>query len=248
MDSLTVFNNDGIELVINNKTKEIYATQNGYARMSGLSKQAVSKRLKGVNQDEIKFAEIQTVGGLQGVNLIPAGLVFEWSLKDNLDLAKAMGKAGATAFLYQVAGYKVDAQPAGASQPEQKVLPLSRETQAQLLFALKDLHDIDPDDRTRVILKAQIINLVEASQQSEPTPQLLSVTEVCAMHGIKIPYGKDSMLGKAVARTWRQLKESEPNVCKKHLDTGHVSEIKVYPTEFFERIIAIAQEYFPEPK
>jgi KilA-N domain len=128
-------------------------------------------------------------------------------------------------------------------EQEQKVLPLSRETQANLLFALKDIHDVDPDDRTRVILKAQIINLVESAQQADPEPQLLSVTEICEMNGIKIPHGKDSMLGKIVARTWRQIHDTDPQVCKKHLDTGHVSEIKAYPPEFFERVIAVAQEY-----
>lgn len=245
MDSLTVFNNNGIELVINEQTKEIFATQNGYARMSGLTKQAISKRIKGVNQTEIKTAEIQTLGGLQGVNLIPASLVFEWSLKDNLDLAKAMGTAGATAYLFRLAGYRIDAQLAEVSTPqsEQKVLPLSRETQAQLLLALSDSVKRAPNDRAELILQSQLINLVEVSQQAEPVQQLLSVTEVCALHGIKLPSGKDSVIGKKVANVWRLTNQSEPQHCKKYLDTGHCSEIKVYPTEFFERIITIAQEY-----
>jgi hypothetical protein len=109
MSNLQVFNNDGIELVIDSETGEAFATQSGYARMSGLSKQAVSKRIQGVNQVDIKTAEIVTDGGLQGVNLIPAKTVFKWLIKDNPELAEKMGEAGATVFIYKLAGYEPNA-------------------------------------------------------------------------------------------------------------------------------------------
>lgn len=107
MSKLTRYDNNGIELVIDNETGEAFATQAGYARMSGLSKQAISKRCQGVNQTELKSAEIPTTQGLRMVNLIPSKLVFKWAMKDNLDLALAMGEAGATVYMHQLAGYTV---------------------------------------------------------------------------------------------------------------------------------------------
>lgn len=109
MSSLARFDTEsGIELVINTDTGEAFASQAGYARMSGVSKQTISKRcLQGVNFQRVKMAEIETPGGLQGVNLIPAELVFEWLIKDNPSLAKEMGVVGATVYLHTLAGFKV---------------------------------------------------------------------------------------------------------------------------------------------
>jgi hypothetical protein len=107
--SLSVFNNDGLELVVNTDTNEAFATVSGYARMSGISKSAISRRVakrqfEGVNQNDIFQAEIQTAGGLQrAALLIPAEIVFEWMVDDNPRLAKVMGKAGANLFNLDVA-------------------------------------------------------------------------------------------------------------------------------------------------
>lgn len=107
MSNLTVFDNDGLELVINTQTGESFATQTGYARMSGLSQQAINKRCnRSDNQDGFLEAEIPTSKGLRTYNLIPAKLVFKWLMKDNPDLAERMGEAGATIFLQRLAGWE----------------------------------------------------------------------------------------------------------------------------------------------
>lgn len=111
MTSLTVFKNDGLEILIDTKTGESFATQAAYARMSGVSYPAVRKRVereKGSDIFLLKTAEIITGKGLQTVTLIPADIVFDWLIEDNPSLAKAMGKAGATVYLHQIAGYKVE--------------------------------------------------------------------------------------------------------------------------------------------
>ena len=69
--------------------------------------------LQGDNKDRVKTAQIQTPGGLQGARLIPADLIFEWLMGDNPKLALEMGKAGATLYIYKLAGYQVK-----ASEPE----------------------------------------------------------------------------------------------------------------------------------
>ena len=88
MNNLTRYETeDGIELVIDQQTGEAYATQAGYARMSGLSQQAINKRTQQTyNQDQLKFAELQTPQGLRLAQLIPIDMVLEFLVKDNPDL------------------------------------------------------------------------------------------------------------------------------------------------------------------
>lgn len=106
-NQLVRYDGEGIEILIDQVTGEAFASTSGYARMSGLSVPAISKRLKGVNRDEIKTAEISTSGGVQGVNLINAQLCFRWLMKDNPALALKMGECGATVFLHKLAGYEL---------------------------------------------------------------------------------------------------------------------------------------------
>ena len=75
MTNLTRFDQDGIELVIDTVTGAAYASQAGYARMSGVNYSTVKKRverLKGGDSLTLETTEIQTIGGLQEVTLLPA--------------------------------------------------------------------------------------------------------------------------------------------------------------------------------
>ena len=106
MTSLTRFElTEGLELFIDTETGEAFATVTGYALMANKAKSTISERLQGVRSEDIKTAEIFTPGGLQGVRLIPAKLVFQWLIKDNPELALVMGEVGATVYLHKLAGY-----------------------------------------------------------------------------------------------------------------------------------------------
>ena len=109
---------DGIELVIDTTTGEAFATVTGYAKLSRKDKSTISRRLKGVASEELKNSEMLTPGGLQGVVLIPAKLVFKWAIKDNPELAEKMGDAGATVFIHQLAGYKVSSTAVEPPKPQ----------------------------------------------------------------------------------------------------------------------------------
>lgn len=85
MSNLTTFNQDGIEIYIDNTTGESFASISGYSRMSGVSKSTVHNRLKGCSETDLKTAEILTRGGLQSVRLISFSLVLNWLSKDNPD-------------------------------------------------------------------------------------------------------------------------------------------------------------------
>ena len=47
----------------------------------------LSYRKKGVESNELKTAEVLTPDGLQGVELIPAKIIFRWMIKDNPELS-----------------------------------------------------------------------------------------------------------------------------------------------------------------
>lgn len=73
---------DGIELVIDLVTGEAFATQSGYARMSGKAKSTISKRVKN-ELGILEKVEIETLGGLQKTVLIPVHKSINWLIKDN---------------------------------------------------------------------------------------------------------------------------------------------------------------------
>ena len=139
---LTRFEQDGIEILINTLTGESFCSLSGYARMSGLSKQAIAKRCT-VNQTEVKYAEIQTASGLQGVKLINEHTISDWIVDDNPSIAKQLLKAGVRFYLLELAGYEVtstaitdpiDAMILGLQelkkvQAEQKRLAIAQEKQ-----------------------------------------------------------------------------------------------------------------------
>lgn len=107
----------GVELLIDTVTGEAFSSISAYARMSGLSKQAISQRLKGVNQTELKMTEIETPGGLQGVKLLTEDLISEWLPKDNPVLTKQLLKFGTRGFLHEMAGFKVSSSAVVSTPP-----------------------------------------------------------------------------------------------------------------------------------
>ena len=105
--NLKAYEKNGIELVINLDTGEAFATAKGYSRMASIPYSTVKNRVqKGDGTDDIQTALIPTLKGLQQGRLIPAKTIFKWALKDNQELALAMGTAGATVYLHQLAGYQ----------------------------------------------------------------------------------------------------------------------------------------------
>lgn len=133
MNTLTRYDNDGIELVIDNSTGEAFATVRGYARMAQKSHSTIIERLKRTGREnELKSAEIQTAQGLRTGRLMSAKLVFEWLMKDNPTLAAAMGEAGATVYLQRLAGW----QP---PVTEQKQLTRSQKLAEALVIAAEEI-------------------------------------------------------------------------------------------------------------
>ncbi|MCW5315615.1 hypothetical protein GTQ43_20905 [Nostoc sp. KVJ3] len=105
MTNLVAYNNDGLEIYIDNISGEAFASISSYARMSGLSQQAISKRVKAHNFKEMKTAEIQTRGGTQAHNLLTEDIIADWIVRDNPDVAAQFLKLGIRKFMHTLAGY-----------------------------------------------------------------------------------------------------------------------------------------------
>lgn len=152
---------DGVELVIDTQTGESFATQRGYARMSGRDPSTISRRCAKLDESGIiKDSEIDTGYGVKVVALIPADLVYDWMFEDNLPLAKAMGKAGATVYMHQLAGFSVSstAMIAPAPQPGPAKLGSSVEVTAAMLSPLKQLLSSVPES----LVDGFLLNQVQA--------------------------------------------------------------------------------------
>lgn len=105
--SLQRFDKDGIELVINTQTGETFATQAGYARMSGKPKSTISSRMTGGRKNLFNDAVIQTGQGVQSVRLIDEDTILDWLEKDNPGLLKGFSKLGLRASLHKIAGFEI---------------------------------------------------------------------------------------------------------------------------------------------
>lgn len=209
MSNITRYERDGIELAIDTETGEAFATQTGYARMSGLSQQAVNKRCQGYNAAELKTTEIQTAGGFQPCNLIPAKLAFKWMIKDNPELAEKMGECGATVFLHQIAGYQI---ASNATPPKPQPTVRSRDeamkaaaTISKLVSDLKsaglDLSDPTVESGCQEVILGILQGSQDPTQKSQSKPRKrTNLRVVPAPVEIDIPTLLTKIWDKAIAQ------------------------------------------------
>ena len=218
MNNLTRFDQGGIELLIDTVTGEAYASQMGYARMSGVNYSTVKKRverLKGGDTNTFKTAKIQTAGGLQEATLLPADLVYDWSFEDNPVLVRAMGKAGATVFMHQLAGFKISSTASITQKPLQ--LPPADVRVANLISALDRIGFDMENPRFNQGIKditGDILGLGRSALKPATSETWCGVAERAEQLGY--PVGevsrKRSQLGKWVARGGL-LKKQEARLC-----------------------------------
>lgn len=132
VSSLQRFDQDGIELIIDTQTGESFASQAGYARMSGVDYSTIRKRVErlGVTLEPLKRSQIETVDGFRAVTLIPEDLICQWLVKDNLELALKVMQLGVRLFLHTLAGFRVKSEAiAEVRQLESQIVKLNEEKQ-----------------------------------------------------------------------------------------------------------------------
>lgn len=104
MNNLTRFDNDGIEIFIN-ETGESFASIRGVARMAGKPASTI-KRFKVLRNFALHEAQIDTPGGKQGVALLDEDQIVEVLEKYNTSRLKQFAKLGVRVALHQIAGYR----------------------------------------------------------------------------------------------------------------------------------------------
>lgn len=98
---------DGLEIIIDTKTGESFASIKGYSRIGNISPAGIRKRLKSSgNYSEDKQAEILTNNGLRLGYLITEDLIAEWLPKDNPKMATAFMKLGIRMYMHTIAGFE----------------------------------------------------------------------------------------------------------------------------------------------
>ena len=123
----------GIEILINSITGESFCSVKGYARMSGISKSVITRRLREVTetsqggpqnehsttqalddgglqrgpQNDRITAQVMTISGLQSVRLITEEQIVEWLPNDNPVMASKLLRMGVRIALHGMAGYSV---------------------------------------------------------------------------------------------------------------------------------------------
>jgi hypothetical protein len=216
--NLTTFKTEsGIELVINTDTHEAYATQSGYSRMSGVALDAISKRLsrgyKGVDISNIQTAELHTAGGLQGVRLLPADVVFDWLLDDNRDLAKAMGACGANVYLHGLAGYQIQITKAPKTSADMLIMFAEQfkkqelEIEALKAIAVKQEESQSDNERRLDGIEAEV------ERFNYPMGRYYSVMGYGSLRGLKLTLKQASSLGIQATKICKGLDIAVEKVC-----------------------------------
>ena len=114
MTTLSRYDQDGLELAINNETGEVFASIRAVARMTDKSASTIDRYVngafKGVAQMTLLSAEVNTPGGLQGVSLLNEDQILELVSKYKPTLLMQFAKVGLRLGLQQLVGYKVTSE------------------------------------------------------------------------------------------------------------------------------------------
>ena len=230
---------NGIEVIIQHPTGEAFFTQTGYAIMAGITQQAVNKRCKGCNHDELLLAEILTPKGLQGCNLIPAGLAFKWAMKDNPDLAMRMGECGATVFAYQLAGIEVKAQTKPLSnldlmQRNLEVMQLALDELKRQDAEIEEIkrREKERDDRIETIEMEVTANSMELERFSNGHGYWYTIAGFAKLKGIKPDVTWCNLQGRKASAMCKQR-----NIKPTKVNDPRFGEVNCYPDSVLHEMI-----------
>jgi hypothetical protein len=110
MSNLVPFNNNGLELVIDNTTGESFASISAVARMTDKSNSTINRyvngSLKGSARMTLKMVEIQTPGGLQGSALLNESQIAQVIKHYKPELLERADELAVRVFLHGLAGYQ----------------------------------------------------------------------------------------------------------------------------------------------
>lgn len=215
-------NNDGIELVIDQSTQEIfYPGYRALARVCsiGLEKpvadrqvqRAIEATFDSPTELVLVKAEVKTTQGLRTATLIPLKLGKKAIKKYNPDLYDEMTDAGQAVFLMQLVGYKVKVE-----QPSQDTLYLEA--------ILNRLDRMEKDASTgkefnqfiriQTVENPGLVNLMNGASSSmalPPVKQWLTAAEWALKKGYALSQKQKSVLSTQASAIYKNFKGKNPN-------------------------------------
>jgi hypothetical protein len=215
--NLVKYEQNGLELWVDESTGLAYAHMRAIARMLGLdSTGTLQRRLKGVPTTDVKTAEVLTAGGIQGVSLYPSSVVFDLAFEFNPELARAMGTCGANVYMLGQAGYQVKVEAAPIVDPVllpyQQAVVISdaiRHVSDNIRHITDTLFD---HPRLSQILIDSSMNTIIEKQPQLPGKSMRGVVEIASEMGYKVDHSNRTKLGQYVAKQGhRSIKE--PRLC-----------------------------------
>ncbi len=105
MDNLARFDSDEIEIFVNEKTGESFASLRALARMTGKAASTI-QRFTVLRNFELHNTQADTAGGIQAVSLLNEDQIIEVLEQYNTDRLKQFAKIGIRTALHQIAGYQ----------------------------------------------------------------------------------------------------------------------------------------------
>lgn len=235
---------DGIEIVIDMATGETWATERGYARMSGKSQQAINKRGKtGNNQDKVVKVEMLTNGGLQGNNLIPESTILLWLEKDNPSLLTKFAQLGLRSTLHKWAGVDFSEKE---PEPDQK--SLEAEDKVRLAKMCADFwQELGLyDERDRLFLKDFTQNAIAQSDQKyleQAQDSEIAISNRVVELGYKADHTTLKKIGQKIAKEYKKLKGENPPKRQQYVD-GAPRKVNTYYKEDLPLIDKIIHQVF----
>jgi hypothetical protein len=222
MSSLTRFDKDGIELIINTTTGESFASVSGYARMVGKQESTIRSRVQRMSEGErntlTKTAEIHTPGGTQGGRLLGEELIVQWLPQDNADMASKVMRLGVRVFMHKVAGYEIKSTAVDLNNPPELIAA------RQCVEIYQNLEQFNP--RLAQLFTDKLANRVVHGENTLPeADRLMGVVEIAEDMGLKVPPNFASSLGRYVSQRCESVAKVE-----KRLVNGRWCDTKLYPT------------------
>jgi hypothetical protein len=216
--NLVKYEQNGLELWIDESTGLAYAHLSGIARMMGMNPTngTLRRRLEGLPKDTVKTAEVLTAGGIQRLPLYPSSVVFDLALEFNPELARAMGNCGANVYMLGQAGYQVKVESTPIVDPVllpyQQAVVISdaiRHVSDNIRHITDTLFD---HPRLSQILIDNSVNAIIEKQPTLPAKSMRGVAEIATEMGYKVDQGNRTRLGKHIVRLGYQPVK-EPRLC-----------------------------------
>jgi hypothetical protein len=221
--NLVKYEQDGLELWVDESTGMAYAHMKVIARMFGLDDtRTLRRRLEGVAYEGVKTAEVHTAGGIQGVALYPSSVVFDLAFEFNIELARAMGSCGANVYMLGKAGYRVKAVEAAPAVDS--VTPLLAQQAAGVADVVRHISDtlFDQPRLAQLLIDASMNTVIENQNKCLPAKSLRGVTEIANDMGYKVDRSNRIKLGKHIVQLGYQFTK-ESRLCE-----GRMTMINCY--------------------